>query len=71
MKNDPTYEFNPRTAHIPMLETVNVYMFFLEKDLEAFYIKTKLGYKFDQDILTKNLDLWEFNEVYFPDNGYF
>jgi len=71
MKNDPAFNYDMASAHIPMLETVNVYMFCLAKDIEPFYLKTKVGYKFDQEILTRNLDLWKYNSVYFPDNGYF
>lgn len=69
--NDPFYKFDRESAHIVKMETVNVYMFCLKKNIEPFYIKTQWGYKFDQKIQTENLDLWKYNSVFFPDNCYF
>jgi hypothetical protein len=71
IRNDPFYKFDRKSAHIVKMETVNVYMFCWKKDIEPFYIKTKCGYKFDQEIQTEKLDLWRYNSVFFPDNYYF
>ena len=70
-KNDPFFEFDKNTAHIVQMETVNVYMFCFSNDIKPFYLKTKTGFKFDQEIRTETLDLWKYNSVFFPENWYF
>lgn len=50
------------------IENINIYMFFLNQEIYPFYLKTKVSYKFDQEIQTEKLDLWKYNNVFFPDN---
>ena len=68
LKNNPTYQFDREELEIVRMETINVFMFCLSSDIGTFYLKTKVGYKFDQEIQTENLDLWRYNSVYFPEN---
>lgn len=70
-KYDPFFKFDKSMAHIVQMESINVYMYCMSKHIEPFYLKTKAGFKFDQEIQTEKLDLWEYNSVFFPDNWYF
>ena len=70
-KNDPFFEFDKNTALIVQMETVNVFMYCPSSDIKQFYLKTKTGFKFDQEIQTEKLDLWKYNSVFFPENWYF
>ena len=70
IKNDPFFKFDKENAHVVKMETINVYMHWLSVDIKPFYLKTKAGYKFDQEIQTEKLDLWKYNSV-FTNDWYF
>ncbi|CAI2373869.1 unnamed protein product [Moneuplotes crassus] len=53
------------------MENVNAYMFFKNNQLDPYYMKVKVSYKFDQEIQTEKLDLWKYNGIFLPKNSYF
>ena len=53
------------------VQTQSSHVFMFSSELNNFSIKLMTGLKRDNEIDTSNIDLFEYNGVYFPDRNYF
>ena len=61
--------FNPENVGRVQLQASNIVMF--TKGLEEFTIKCMVGLKQDQAIKLPSLDLYDYHDIYFPEQNYY